>query len=201
MRTQGKQSSTRVVHVGDLQKGTWQTAELAGTSLELVGWEGGTPKGVVLTGDRYDKSAAQKAYSLDPETGRLTPLQPVPARFNPKVMYSPSQRRTAEVQEKQALLIADAAGGPLRVFTFHPSDRRNLYPDSVRWVSDRYLVFDAPRTALIDADALKMSFPVTKESGLSSVEFSSDFEQALGTKRDGQYLGNIELPEQRRAAE
>ena len=201
MRTQGKQPSTRVVHVGDLQKGSWQTVELAGTTLELVGWEGGLHTGVVLTGDAYDKSAVRKAYALDPATGRLSPLQTVPARFNSEVMLSPSQRRTAEVREKQGLVIADAAGGKSQVFTFHPSDRRHLYPDGVRWVSDRYLVFDGPRTALIDADALKMNFPVTKESGLSSVEFSSDFKRALGTKRDGQYLGDIELPEQRRAAE
>jgi len=116
-------------------------------------------------------------------------------------MSSRAQRRTAEVQEKQRLVIADSAGGQPHVFTFHPSDRRNLSPDSVRWVSERYLVFEGPRTALIDADKLKMSFPVAKESGFRSVEFSSDFKRALGNKQDGQYLGAVELPEERKAAD
>ena len=198
---QGKQPGTRVIHVGDVQKGGWRTVELADTSLELVGWEGEKPKGVVLTGDRYQTNAVQKAYALDPETGQLSPREAVPAQFNSKVMASPSHRRTVEVQEKQGLVIADAAGGQARVLTFYPTDRRSLYPDSVRWVSDRYLVFQGPRTALIDADNLKMSFPVSKESGFSSVEFSPDFKRALGNKKDGQYLGEVELPEQSKAAE
>ena len=75
------------------------------------------------------------------------------------------------------------------------------HPDSVRWASDRYLVFQGPRTALIDADALKMSFPVARESGITSVEFSSDFKRGLNTKKNGQYLGAVELPENRKAAE
>jgi hypothetical protein len=68
-------------------------------------------------------------------------------------------------------------------------------------LSERYLVFHGPRTALIDADVLKMSFPVTRESGITSVEFSSDFKWGLGTKKDGQYLGVVELPENRKEAE
>ena len=200
-RKQGKQQSMRVVHLGDRQKGTWQTVELAGTILELVGWDGEKPKGVVLTGNSYEKSAIRKAYALDPETGRLSPLEGVPPRFNSKVVSSPAHRRIAEVQEKQGLVIADVAGGQPQVFTFHPADRRNLSPDSVRWVSERYLVFQGPRTALIDADTLKMSFPATKESGFSSVEFSSDFKWGLGSKKDGQYLGAVELPEKRKTAE
>jgi hypothetical protein len=198
---QGRQPGTRVVHVGDVQKGGWRTVELAGTSLELVGWEGAIPKGVVLTGDRYDKSAVQKTYALDPGTGQLSPLEAVPARFNSKVLSSPSQRRTVEVQEKQGLVIADAAGGRSQVFTFHPADRRSLVSDSVRWGSDRYLVFQGPRTALIDAETLKMSFPVTRESGFNSLEFSADFKHALGGKKDGQYLGEVSLPEQSKPAE
>ena len=46
-----------------------------------------------------------------------------------------------------------------------------------------------------------MSFPVTRESGITSVEFSSDFKWGLGTKKDGQYLGTVELPEKRTATE
>ena len=184
-----------------MQKGGWRTVELAGTSLELVGWEGAIPKGVVLTGDRYDKGTVQKTYALDPGTAQLSPLEAVPARFNSKVLYSPSQRRTVEVQEKLGLVIADAAGGRSQVFTFHPADRRSLVSDSVRWVSDRYLVFQGPRTALIDAETLKMSFPVIRESGFNSLEFSADFKHALGAKKDGQYLGEVSLPEQSKPAE
>ena len=73
---QGKQQGTRVVHIGDVQKGGWRTVELASTSLELVGWEGEKPKGVALTGDRYNKGAVQKAYALDPRPASSRRLKP-----------------------------------------------------------------------------------------------------------------------------
>ena len=198
---EGKQPGIRVIHLGDLKRGNWQKVELAGTLLELVGWDGEPPKGVVLTGDAYNERTIRKACALDPETGQLSPLATVPTQFDTKVLSSPAQGRRAEIQDKQRLVITDSGGGQPRVLTFHPSDHRNLSDESVRWLSERYLVFEGPRTALIDADTLKMNYPATKESGFSSVEFSSDFKCALGTRKDGQYLGTVELPEKRKPAE
>ena len=116
-------------------------------------------------------------------------------------MRSPDHRRAAVVQEKQGLVITELPGDQARQFTFHPYDKRSAYRDSVQWVSDRYLVFQGPRTGLIDADTLKMNFPVTKESGFSSVEFSPDFKWGLATKNGEQYLGRVELPDGRAASQ
>jgi hypothetical protein len=55
-----------------------------------------------------------------------------------------------------------------------------------------YLVFQGPRTALINSDTLKMNFVSEKESGISSVEFGPGFKYALGVKEDGHYLGAVQ---------
>jgi hypothetical protein len=200
-RKQPKQQNTRVIHVGDLGNATWQTVELAGTMLEIVGWTGDTPTGVVLTSDTLNRSEKRKAYSLDPRSGRLSPLEAIPVEFDPDVVLAPGHRRAVGVQEKQGLTITELPGGQKRQFTFHPYDKRSAYRGSVQWASDRYLVFEGPRTALIDADTLKMSFPMAKESGFSSAEFSGDFKWGLATKKDGQYLGRVELPDGRAASQ
>jgi len=96
------------------------------------------------------------------------------------------------VMGKERLLIADLTTGQHREFVFHAYDRRSVFPDSIHWVSDRYLVFQAVRTALINADTLKMNFVTEKESGISSVEFSPGFKSALGVKEDGHYLGLVQ---------
>jgi hypothetical protein len=66
--------------------------------------------------------------------------------------------------------------------------------DSVQWVNNRYLLFHGLQPGLIDADALKISFPTSKAAEFSDVEFSKDFEHALGNKVDGWYLGKVQLP-------
>ena len=190
---QSKQQNTRIIQLGDLQKHTWQAIEQAETSLEFMGWLNG--KGVVLTGDAFGKDQVRKAYALAAESGQLSPLESIPAQFKADVVLSPSQGRAAEVQEKKALIICDLATGQKREFTVYPSDRRNLYRESLRWINEHYLVFQGSRTALINADTLKMNFPTTKESGFSSVEFSPDFKWALGRKSGAQFLGKVEIAE------
>jgi hypothetical protein len=177
-----------------LQSGKWLTAELAGTVLELVGWTGEKPGGVVLTGNGFAEKEVRKPYSLDPESGQLSPLETMPPAVNPTVTLSLTHKRVAEVFGKEKIIMTDLTNDQKREFTFDSRDRRNVRRDSISWASDRYLVFQGTRTALIDSDTLKMNYPLNKDSGFSSAEFSSDFKWALSTKQDGQYLGKVELP-------
>jgi len=48
---------------------------------------------------------------------------------------------------------------------------------------------------LINAETLKMNFPVPKTSGVALVEFSPNFTLAIGAKDDGLYLGKVRMPE------
>jgi hypothetical protein len=193
-RKPGVKNNTRVIHLGALQSGGWRTIELPETSLELVGWTGGKIAGVVLTGTGFERNEVRKAYLLDPDTAVLSPLEEIPVEFAPGRKLSPDRQRAIEVVWKERLIITDLASGRKRDFAFHPCDRRVAHRDSVQWANDRYLVFNGARTALIDVDALKMSFPTDKDSGIVSVEFSPDFKSALGMKADGYYLGRIEMP-------
>jgi len=193
-RRQGNKQNSRVIHVGDLQSGRWRTAEAAGTVLELVGWTGEKPKGIVLTGNSFAEKEVRKPNSLDPESAQLTPLETTPLELNPARTRSPTHKRAPEVLSKEKLRLTQLPNGQKREFTFDSRDRRNVRRDSIRWASDRYLVFQGTHTALIDSDTLKMNYPLNKDSGFSSVEFSPDFKWALGTKQDGQYMGKVELP-------
>jgi hypothetical protein len=186
--------SERVIYVTDVQSGNWQKAVLPGTLLELVGWTGDKPAGVVLTGLGIKKSEVRQAYSLDPATGGLVPLAGIPRSFIPDLKLSPDGKRSVELTGKGRLIISDAATGQQREFVFHPYDRRNVSADTIEWADNHYLVFKNDRTSLIDTETLKMNYPVSPESGIGGVEFSPNFKMALGYKSDGKYLGTVVLP-------
>ena len=192
--TQPDQKRARVIHLADLQTGKWQRIGLPATLLELVGWTGQKPTGLVLTGLAARKGEVRRAYSLDPTTGHLTPLDEVPREFAPGRILSPNGKQFVEVIGNERLVITDANTGQQREFVFHPYDRHDVYPDSVQWASDHYLFFQGARTSLIDTETLKMNYPMAKESGIESAEFSPDFKLALGSKADGCYLGHVVLP-------
>ncbi|MDB6053108.1 MAG: hypothetical protein JWN25_631 [Verrucomicrobiales bacterium] len=192
MQTDKKRA--RVIYLTDVESGKWQKISLPATVLDLVGWTGPKPMGVVLTGGGGKKNETQQAFSLDPVSGRLTPLNQIPREFTPGRTLAPDGIRTIEVIGREKIVIADSTTGLNREFVFHPYDRHNVYPDSIQWATDRYLVFQSSRTSLINVETLKMNYPTTKESGFDSVEFSPDFKWALGHKVDGIYLGRLKLP-------
>lgn len=165
--------------------------EMPGTVLELVGWRnGGT---VVLTGTSFDKTETRRPFELDPVVGKLNALDRAPDEFKPREPISPDGRFTLRLEEKRRLVLTETGNGKTREFVFHPYDRRQLFPESAAWASPKYLVFQGTRTALIDVDSLKMSFPSPKDSGFSAMEFSPDFKRALGRNVGGIYSGRVEL--------
>lgn len=183
----------RVLHLGNLRSGEWRTIQLPGETLELAGWDGG--RGIVLTGMDFDTKTVRKSYSLDPATAKLSSLDSIPAKFNPALQLSPDGKHSVEIMEKDRLIISDLATGQKRDFVFQPVDKPNAYRDSVHWVNDRYLIFESERTALIDSQALKMSFLAGAKEDFNSAEFSPDFKWAIGIKAGLHYLGTVKLPE------
>ena len=159
--------------------------------LELVGWKNG--RAVVLTGTGFDKVETRRAFEFDPAVGRLSALDRVPDEFKPQDRMSPDGRFAVRMEEKRRLVLTESGTGKAREFLFHPYDRRHVFAEGVAWASPKYLVFQGARTALIDVDSLKMSFPTPRESGFAAVEFSRDFKRAFGRKEDGIYLGRVEL--------
>jgi hypothetical protein len=191
--TQPDKKRARVIQLADLKTGQWQKIGLPGTILELVGWTGEKSTGIVLTGMNFRKTDVRHAYLLDPITAQLTPLDAIPREFAPDRKLSPGGKFTMEIIGKERLIISDVNTGQQREFVFHPYDRGNVYPDSVKWLTDQYLVFESTRTSLINTETLKMNYPTAKGSGFDSLEFSPDFQLALGLKPDGHYLGKVAL--------
>jgi hypothetical protein len=189
-KSQAKNKRIRIIHLSDLAAQKWQVIERPETVLELVGWKNG--QAVVLTGAGFDKTEVRQAFELDPTVGKLNTLERVPDEFKPQDRISPDGRFALRVEEKRRLVLMESGSGKTREFLFHPYDRRHVFAESAEWASPKYLVFQGARTALIDVDSLKMSFPSPRESGFSPVEFSPDFKRALGRKADGIYLGHVE---------
>jgi hypothetical protein len=186
-----KQKRSRVIHLGDLAAQKWQVIEMPDTVVELVGWRKG--RAVVLTGAQFDKAETRRPFELDPATGKLEALERVPDEFKRRELISPDDRFTVKVEEKRRLVLTETDSGKTREFVFHPYDRRHVFEGGATWASPKYLVFQGTRTALIDVDSLKMSFPSPVESGFPAFEFSPDFKRALGRKEDGTYLGRVEV--------
>lgn len=185
----------RVIHLIDLESGQWKKFDVPATSLELVGWTENPATGVVLSGLGFKKGEVRYAYSLNPVSATLTPLPEIPRGFATDRHLSPDGKLALTVKEHEKCEIADTRTGQSREFVFHPYDRRNVYRDSVQWASNRYLVFQGLRTALIDIESLKMNFPTSKESRIDSLAFSPYFKFALGRRNGGTYLGRVILPE------
>ena len=189
--SQVKNKRSRVIHLGDLTAQKWQVIEMPDTVLELVGWRNG--QAVLLTGTGFDKTEIRRAFELDPAMGKLNALERVPDNFKPQDRISPDGRFALRVEEKRRVVLTESSTGKIREFVFQPHDRRHVFAESAEWASPKYLVFQGARTALIDVDSLKMSFPSPKESGFVALEFSPNFKRALGRKADGIYLGRVEL--------
>ncbi len=168
-QTHPNNKRSRSIHLGNLRSGEWRKIEMPDTMLELVGWSGKSPTGLVLTGMSLGKNEVRKPYSLEPTTGRLSPLETIPGEFTPGRKFSPDGKHSVEVIGKERLVIADLITGQNREFVFHPYDRRSVFPDSIHWVSDHYLVFQGSRTASIwnefSAKLGRMKPPLTKALG------------------------------------
>lgn len=90
-------------------------------------------------------------------------------------------------------MLREVAGGAPRDFVFHPADRRAAVIENFSWASDRCLMFQiAGRTALVDATALKMSFPEPPGGEPGWIRFNADFTSALATNGDGVFLARVE---------
>lgn len=181
----------RVVYVADVSTGNWQKVAAPGAMLELVSWNETNLTAVVLNQLGVRRTDKVEAYSMELATRKLTPLPEVPREFAPGVVWSPDGKQSVEVVRNEKCVIAAADSPTKREFIFHAYDRQNVFPESIQWADNRYLVFQSSRTCLIDAKTLKMNFPSTKESGMDEMVFSPDFKEAISVTRDGHYLGHV----------
>jgi hypothetical protein len=185
------------LHVLDLGSRKTVVLTVPNQSLTLAAWKGEASalKALVFTGFADEANpSVRRAYLADPLTGRLDRDPTPPAELDTLWTRSPDGLRKAEFFAPDELRITDLASGARRTFTLHPADQGYLEGDQARWVSSRYLFFAGRRPALIDADTLKMNFPMPKDDTVWPEAFTPDFAHVVGRSPGGLFIGRVVIP-------
>ena len=189
----------------DRTTGKPRTVERPGKSLTLTDWrgEGQTLRGVVVIDRWSDDKSKSEHFLIDPLSGtEETPMakSPSPAA---RWLTAPDAMHRAMIRNNKLVLV-EVASGRERRFRFHEDDTRFVHDEAVEWAGPRYLKFNGPRLALIDAAALKMSYPTSAADAKlypsHGHTFSPDggwvhYQCADGSAGAGLHLGRVRIPE------
>jgi hypothetical protein len=197
----GSRGNYTAIELRRRDSGAVMIADLPNHDLSLVGWENqGDQLRALLVTNRwgFDREKQQKMYVADPATGQLTEDN---RRYSDRESVSPDGMHRMIVDGKERLLVTDLGSGQHREFQFHEDDRRYVEVGEIKWVSSRYIEFQARRLGLIDVSSLKMNYPTNSDctENQSSYSFSPDFHWVLYEKRggaNGLFLGKVVLPTQ-----
>jgi len=191
-RTEKKKRSN-TLYCFDLESGKSVSFDLQGEPIDHVKWEPGAakPEFTIITGFKLLNKNDLHAFLADPITGGLRPAALV-GDSNGVSLVSPDGARTAVLEERSRLLITDKEGKTV-VFNFQEYDQRFAQEGSLEWASPRYLLFHASRPAFINADTLKMNFPLPKADATEPELFTPDFSFVIAHRDNGLYIGKISL--------
>ena len=198
------QKREQVLYLADLKN---HTAVLAETGeYFLSGWTG-SGKGLrakMAKGNIWDAPAKRDEFLIDPSTGHTVgPAvgQAAAAEVVGDVdgvarNRSPDGRRSFVLHAGTDLDVLQIATGQHQKFKFHPDDCRFAQPGSLRWLSGRYLEFNAAKPCFIDVSAMKLGYlPVFSQAKQTlSYQFSPDFHWAIVSDSTGISLGRVLEP-------
>ena len=191
-RTENKKRSN-TLYCFDLESGKSVSFDVQGAPIDHVKWESGATKSefTIITGLKLLNKNDLHAFLADSVTGELRPTA-LTGDSNGASLVSPDGNRTARLEERSRLLIADKEGKTV-AFNFHEYDQRYAEEGSLEWVSPRYLLFHTSRPAFINADTLKMNFPLPKDDATAPELFAPDFSFVIADRDNGLYIGKISL--------
>jgi len=174
---------TKFLNILDRTTGVMRTAASQGRPLSVVGWkrtEAGLRAVARMPRVRSDTKQQPESYLIEPVTGRMQRQYDEPALAGDELL-SPDGKYRVQL-DKDRLTVTTVASGQKRGFVFHGDNRRFLIDDCIEWVSPRYLRFNGPRLAFIDATTMKMSFASPAErthQRPTAYKFSSDLRWVL----------------------
>ncbi len=185
----------RFLQILDRESGEVKVCDSQDKYLNLIGWietQSGLRVIAITNRWQFDNKEPSELYLVDPTTGTVELQSNVDARLEIDNPLSPDGTHRVRVG-KDELIVTDLGDGKHRLFVFHEDDRRYVGPESIEWVTPRYLKFNGPRLALIDVTSMKMCFPVSTDGmrlGAYTYKFSPDFHWVLfqGEASDGEGL-------------
>lgn len=160
-----------------------------GSGIEVAGWRGRGGHAIAVVDDRGDWHAPHRYIGWDLDAGTTAPSPPPDDDL--AAPSSPDGSRRAEVTADGTLIVTPKGGVP-RTLVFDPRDRKYAQPGCCAWMDDRYLALPGKRFAVIDTDAMKLSFLVDDADDAPSVELFG--RKAIVRDRDGVRLGSVVGP-------
>jgi hypothetical protein len=180
-RAQGK-GSYRVVHFVSVDAPQHNVTFAHGEDwLNVVGWlgQGAELRAVVQAGLSYDEDDPPRWFLVAPATATFTEL-PAKAAGIPDPTLSPDGKHRYACNKDEEILITELATGTVKRFPVVPRERHALTDGcELTWRGSRFLEFAPERTAFIDVESLKLSFPFAdgaEESG--AIEYDQAFKWA-----------------------
>ncbi|MFN7975268.1 MAG: hypothetical protein U0166_23425 [Acidobacteriota bacterium] len=180
----------RIIHLHDVRHASTRTLDVAGASLDVVGWHG-DGRAIVLGGDEDGAFDARPAYLADAATGALEELAGRAALVPVDPDVSPDGRFRIARLPRSGFVLTETVSGQERVLALHPDDARYAVPGCTEWISPRHLLFDAARPAIIDVDTLKMSYPLPPEEPAPRVFVVEGFRWVVLARPSGLALGRV----------
>lgn len=162
-----------ITHVHDLQRRTTTTFTLENESIHFHAWEDDA-KVLLESGNVWEPETSRAIYRASAASPALEKVRAIDS------FMSPGKTRAFVVDDANGKLVVRAANGT-RSFTFHPDDRGTASFETLRWLNERYILFDTERLALIDTDTMKMNYPGPPEWSGGMVVLSPDGRHLLYT--------------------
>jgi len=198
-----KGGRSKVLYILDRESGKASICKSNKKDPSVTGWkqtQAGLRLVAITNHWQFDKKETSELYLADPAAGTLERQANVDARLEIDNPLSPDGKHRVRVG-KAELIVIEVQGGKERRFGFHEEDRRFLGPESIEWVSPRYLKFNGQRLALIDVTTMMMCFPLSADGakfGSHAYRFSPDSRWVLyqGETNGGEglFLEPVETP-------
>lgn len=151
--------------------------------LDVVGWQGtgADLRAVVRLGRAYDKEKKPSWLLVDPKSGAATELPQEPASLSRAL--SPDGKYRYSCNKDAEIVITEVATGAARSFPVAPRERHALASEcELSWRGPRFLEFSPERTAFIDIESLKLSFPFPEGAEPESLHYDDGFGWAVMSK-------------------
>ncbi|HEX2872725.1 MAG TPA: hypothetical protein VHP33_15795, partial [Polyangiaceae bacterium] len=130
--------------------------------LDVLAWHGSGAelRAVVRTGQAYDEEQVPSWFLVDPRGGTETAL-PTGDPSIPDEMLSPDAKLRYSCNKDQEVLITELATNKVRRFPIDARERHAFAEAAcdLSWRGSRFIEFSPERTAFIDLESMKLSFP------------------------------------------
>ena len=190
------QSALRVLHFVNMDAPTQFVTYVHGEDWpEVESWQGsGADLRAIVHNGRYGIGERKSSWaSVDPRSAAITELPAQPSTSGDTL--SPDGRHRFSCNRDEEIVITDVASGSARRFALAPDERRALAEGcDVSWAGSRFLEFQRGRTAFIDIESFKVSFPFAEGAEPGPLRYDRDFRWAVATSGSQLLIAPVVVP-------